>query len=41
MLRDVCEGYGVEENFMRVCKGLYRGVEMMVVLNGRKSSSLQ
>ena len=29
--------YGVEENFVRVCEGLYTGVEMRVLLNGEKS----
>ena len=28
--------YGVEELFVRVCEGLYNGVEMRVVLNGGK-----
>ena len=26
--------YGVEEKFVRACKGLYSGVETRVVLNG-------
>ena len=30
--------YGVEEKFVRVCNGLYRGMERRVVLNGGKSS---
>ena len=29
--------YGVEEKLVRVCEGLYSGVEMRVVLNGGKS----
>ena len=29
--------YGVEEKFVRVCKGLYKGTEASVVLEGRQS----
>ena len=29
--------YGVEDKFVRVCKGLYSGMEMRVVLNGGES----
>ena len=29
--------YGVEEKFVRVCEGLYNGVETRMVLNGGKS----
>ena len=28
--------YGVEEKFVKLCEGLYRGVETMVVMNGAK-----
>ena len=29
--------YGVEEKLVRICEGLYSGVETRVVLNGGKS----
>ena len=29
--------YGVEEKFVRICKGLYKGTEASVVLEGRQS----
>ena len=29
--------YGVEEKFVKVCEGLYNGVETRVVINGAKS----
>ena len=29
--------YGVEEKFVKVCEGLYSGVETRVVMNGAKS----
>ena len=33
--------YGVEEKFVKVCEGLYRGVETSVVMNGVKSFVLR
>ena len=29
--------HGEQEEFMKVCEGLYSGMEMMVVLNGGES----
>ena len=29
--------YGVEEKFVHICKGLYKGTEASVVLEGRQS----